>query len=337
MGGQDRSGPGSVAVLAGGIGGAKLADGLQAVLAPGALAVIVNTGDDLVLHGLHVSPDLDTVMYTLAGEANPETGWGLRDESWSAQAMLERYGAETWFRLGDRDLATHVLRTNRLAAGASLTQTTADLAAALDVPSRILPMSDTPVRTRLRTDAGWLDFQDYFVRRGHSDDVREVAVEGAAGARPTTAVLGAIAGAALIAIAPSNPFVSVGPILAVPGILEAIRAASAPVVAVSPIVAGAALRGPADRMLVTLGGEASAAGVARHYAERYPGLLDALVIDRRDQAHAPAIEALGIRVRVAETVMVDGETRVALARQVLTLGKDLAGSWRAPEGGSRGR
>ena len=323
--GHDRSEPMRVAVLGGGVGGAKLADGLQAVLPHGALAVIVNTGDDLVLHGLHVSPDLDTVMYTLAGEANPATGWGLRDETWSAAALLERYGAETWFRLGDRDLATHVVRTARLAGGATLTEATRDLAAALGVPSRVLPMSDAPVRTRLRTDVGWLDFQDYFVRRRHADDVREVVFEGAARARPTTLVLDAIAGAALIAIAPSNPFVSVGTILAVPCILDALLAAPAPVVAVSPIVAGAALRGPADRMFVTLGGEPSALGVARHYVERYPGLVDGLVIDRRDRAQSSAIEALGIRVRAAETVMIDERTRAALAREVLALGERLAG------------
>ena len=323
--GHDRSEPMRVAVLGGGVGGAKLADGLQAVLPHGALAVIVNTGDDLVLHGLHVSPDLDTVMYTLAGMANPETGWGLRDETWSAAALLERYGSDTWFRLGDRDLATHIVRTVRLAGGTTLTEATRDLAAALGVPSRVLPMSDAPVRTRLRTDVGWLDFQDYFVRRRHADDVREVVFDGAARARPTTLVLDAIAGAALIGIAPSNPFVSVGTILAVPGILDALLAAPAPVVAVSPIVAGAALRGPADRMFVTLGGEPSALGVARHYVERYPGLVDGLVIDRRDQAQSPAIEALGIRVRAAETVMIDERTRAALAREVLALGERLAG------------
>jgi len=314
-----------VAVLAGGVGGAKLADGLQAVLPHGALTVIVNTGDDLVLHGLHVSPDLDTVMYTLAGEANPETSWGLRNETWSAAALLERYGEETWFRLGDRDLATHIVRTARLAGGATLTEVTAGAAAALGVSSRILPMTDTTVRTRLRTDAGWLDFQDYFVRRRHADDVREITFEGVADALPTTAVLDAIAGASLVAIAPSNPFVSVGTILAVPGMLAALLAAPAPVVAVSPIVAGAALRGPADRMFVTLGGEPSALGVARHYVERFPGLVDGLVIDRRDQAQVPAIEALGIRVRAAETVMIDERTRAALAREVLALGERLAG------------
>jgi LPPG:FO 2-phospho-L-lactate transferase len=326
LGVHDRSSPVRVAVLAGGVGGAKLADGLQMVLPPGALTVIVNTGDDLVLHGLHVSPDLDTVMYTLAGEANPETGWGLRDETWSAAALLERYGSDTWFRLGDRDLATHIVRTDRLRAGATLTEATRDLAGRLGVPSRVLPMTDAPVRTRLRTDAGWLDFQDYFVRRRHADDVRDVVFDGAADARPTPAVLDAIAGASLIAIAPSNPFVSVGTILAVPGILEAILGAPAPVVAVSPIVAGAALRGPADRMFVTLGGEPSAVGVARHYVERYPGLLDGLVIDQRDEGQAAAIEALGIRVRAAETVMVDEGTRAALAREVLALGARLAGA-----------
>ena len=326
LGGHDRSSPVRVAVLAGGVGGAKLAGGLQAVLPRGTVSVIVNTGDDLVLHGLHVSPDLDTVMYTLAGMANPESGWGLRDETWSAAALLERYGEETWFRLGDRDLAAHIVRTERLARGTTLTEVTADLAAAIGVPSRILPMTDATVRTRLRTDAGWLDFQDYFVRRRHADDVREVAFAGIAEALPTAAVLGAIAGASLIAIAPSNPFVSVGTILAVPGMLAALLAGPAPVVAVSPIVAGAALRGPADRMFVTLGGEPSALGVARHYVDRYPGLLDGLVIDRRDAAQTPSIGALGIRVRATETVMVDEESRATVAREVLAFGNRIAGS-----------
>jgi LPPG:FO 2-phospho-L-lactate transferase len=282
---------------------------------------VVNTGDDLVRHGLHVSPDLDTVMYTLAGIANPEAGWGIRDETWAASAMLERYGAEAWFRLGDRDLATHILRTDRLARGATLTEVTAGLAAALGIPSRILPMADTQVRTRVRTEGGWLEFQDWFVRRRHADDVLGLDFEGVARAQPTAEVLGAICEAKIIAIAPSNPFVSVGTILAVPGMLPALLAAPAPVVAVSPIVAGAAIRGPADRMFVTLGGEPSALGVARHYVERFPGLLDGLLIDGRDESLAPAIESLGLAVAVAQTVMTDTASRASVAREVLRLGE----------------
>ena len=314
-----------VVALAGGVGGAKLARGLQDVLPGGALSVIVNCGDDLVVHGLHVSPDLDTVMYTLAGIANPESGWGVRDDTWQAAGMLERYGTETWFRLGDCDLATHILRTERLRSGASLSEVTRELAEALGVPSRILPMTDAPVRTRVRTDAGWLDFQDWFVRRRHADDVREVRFDGIADAAPTQAVRDALTDADVIAVAPSNPFVSVGTILAVPGMLPALLAAAAPVVAVSPIVAGAALRGPADRMFVTLGGEPSALGVARHYLERHPGLLDGLVIDERDRALAPAIEALGLRVAVTDTIMTDAASRAAVARALLALGERIVG------------
>jgi LPPG:FO 2-phospho-L-lactate transferase len=324
----DSDPPGALRVtaLAGGVGGAKLAAGLQAVLPAGALSIVVNTADDLTVHGLYVSPDLDTVMYTLAGMANPDTGWGLREETWSAAAMLERYGVESWFRLGDGDLATHILRTERMAQGETLSQVTAELARALGVPSQLLPMTDTPVRTRLLTDRGELDFQDYFVRRRHADDVRAVTFRGIASARPPKAVRGAIAEAGLIAIGPSNPFVSVGAILAVPGLLAALVGAPAPVVAVSPIVAGAALRGPADRMFITLGGEPSALGVARHYVERYPGLLDGLVIDEQDADQEPTIRSLGLHVAVTDTVMTDEARRIAVARQVLALGRRIAES-----------
>ena len=325
----------SVVALAGGTGGAKLSHGLQQVLPPGALTVIVNTGDDLSLHGLEISPDLDTVMYTLAGLANPDTGWGLRDETWSAADMLARYGGPTWFRLGDRDLATHVRRTDRLGSGATLTEVTRELCDALGVPSTILPMTDDPVRTRLRTDDGWLDFQDYFVRRRHADDVREIRYDGAESARATPHVLDAIASASLIVLAPSNPFVSIGTILAIPGIVGALGASEASVVAVSPIVAGAALRGPADRMFETLGGDPSALGVARHYAARFPGLVDTLVIDGRDADQAPAIEALGIGARPADTVMVDEAARARLAGEVLSVARERAGSRVPPRAPTR--
>jgi LPPG:FO 2-phospho-L-lactate transferase len=312
-------------VLAGGVGGAKLAHGLalasaaeRAAGAPGLdLTVIVNTGDDLEVHGLLVSPDLDTVMYTLAGLANPDTGWGVTDETWSASAMLERYGAPVWFRLGDRDLATHVERTRRLRAGESLTEATAALTAALGVPARLLPMSDEPVRTEVETADGWLEFQDYFVRRGHRDEVLAVRHRGADSARPTAAVLNALSGAGLIVFAPSNPFVSIGTILAVPGMLDALMASPARVVAVSPIVAGAALRGPADSMLQSLGGEATAAGVAAHYARRYPGLVDAFVLDTADAGAAAEVGSLGMEPMVTGTVMRDERDRQALGAAIL--------------------
>ncbi|MGC8634263.1 MAG: 2-phospho-L-lactate transferase [Candidatus Limnocylindrales bacterium] len=305
-----------VAVLAGGVGGAKLAHGFA--MLPGVeLTVIVNTGDDLELHGLSISPDVDTVLYTLAGLANAETGWGLRDETWSAHAMLARYGAPTWFRLGDRDLATHLVRTRRLRAGATPTDVTGELAQALGVRARVLPMSDRPVRTRVRVADGWLDFQEWFVAHRHADDALEIRFEGIEDARPTERVIAAVGTADLVALAPSNPFVSIGPILALPGMLAALERAPVPVVAVSPIVAGAALKGPADRMLETLGGESSALGVARHYAEHYPGLLDGLAIDRADAVLAPGIEALGIRVLTTHAIMADDEGRARLAREVL--------------------
>ncbi|MGH2467652.1 MAG: 2-phospho-L-lactate transferase [Candidatus Limnocylindrales bacterium] len=308
-----------VAVLCGGVGGAKLAHGLQLGLEPGRLTAIVNTADDLELHGLHISPDLDTVMYTLAGRANRATGWGVRDETWSAADMLARYGQPTWFGLGDRDLATHVVRTSRLREGQRLTEVTTALAAGLGIRTLLLPMSDDRVRTRVRTDVGWLDFQTYFVERGHVDDVRELRFEGLEAAGPTPEVLAAVEEAEVIVLAPSNPFVSLGPILGLPGLAEAVRGARAPVVGVSPIIGGSAVRGPADRMFVTLGGEASALGVARHYAEQFPGLVDGWLIDTVDGAQAPAIEALDLRVRATGTLMASDDDRRRVAAEVLTL------------------
>jgi len=314
-----------VVVLAGGYGGAKLSHGVALAAAareaeeadPLALTVIVNTGDDLELHGLAVSPDLDTVMYTLAGLANAETGWGVRDETWSTSQMLEHYGAETWFGLGDRDMATHVRRTELLRSGLTLTQATAELAERLGAPAHLLPMSNDEVRTQIRTADGWLEFQDYFVRRGQQDTVLEIRRRGIEQARPSAEVLAAIEGAELIVIAPSNPFVSVGTILAVPGLLDALLAAPAPVVAVSPVVGGAALRGPADRMLESLGGTASATGVVAHYRERYPGLVDTFVLDQLDIAEVPALEASGVSVDVLPTVMRSHDDRRVLAGAIL--------------------
>jgi LPPG:FO 2-phospho-L-lactate transferase len=308
-----------VTVLAGGYGGAKLSHGLALIADERDLdlSIVVNTGDDLELHGLAVSPDLDTVMYTLAGLADTTMGWGVRDETWSAAGMLERYGAQTWFRLGDRDLATHIRRTQRLGEGATLTAVAAELANALGVTAHLLPVTDDRLRTRVRTSDGWLDFQDWFVRRHHADLALEIRYEGAQVARPTPEVLAAIGGADLILFAPSNPFVSIGTILAVPGVEEALRSARAPLIAVSPIVGGRALRGPADRMFESLGGEATALGVAALYAERYPGLLDAMVIDLLDRELRPGVEALDLRVLVTQTVMTTDMDRSALATTIL--------------------
>ena len=302
-----------VTLLAGGVGGSKLADGFQRIVEPGELTVVVNSADDLELFGLEVAPDLDTVLYTLAGIANPDTGWGIAGDTWTALAMLGRYGEPTWFRIGDADLATHVRRTALLRGGATRTQAASDMARALGVPSRVLPMTDDVVRTRLETDAGMLDFQEYFVARRQAPEVRGVRLDGIEGARPSDEVLAALRDTDLIVIAPSNPIVSIGPILSLPGVRDTIASATVPRVAVSPIVAGRALRGPADRMLTSLGHEASALGVARLYI----GLVDAFVLDQADRELATAVEELGMRALVTDTVMVSVDDRAALARRIL--------------------
>ena len=304
-----------VVVLAGGVGGAKLAEGLQAAVAE-RLTVIVNTADDTERHGLLVCPDHDTVLYTLAGLENETFGWGLAGDSWATMAALERYGEPGWFRLGDADLATHIVRTDRLRRGGRLTEVLRGLQRAMGVAPPILPMTDAPVRTRVRTDDGWLDFQDYFVRLRQAPEVREVAFAGIEAARPTAEVEATLAAADVVVIAPSNPIVSIGPILAVPGMTEllaAARARGARFAAVSGIIGGKALKGPADRMLASLGHESSALGVARGYA----GLIDAFVLDAVDADHAGAIEALGVRPLVTDTIMTDDASRARLAREIL--------------------
>ena len=307
-----------VVCLAGGVGGAKLADGLQQIVAPGELTVVVNTADDLEHHGLNVCPDHDTVLYTLAGIADPVQGWGITGETFEVAAQLARLGEETWFRLGDRDIATHLFRTERQRAGARPTEVALELAARLGVRTRILPMTDATVRTRVRTDAGWLDFQDYFVRLHQEPEVREVRFEGVDGATVTPEVREAFRTAEVIVVAPSNPIVSIGPILAVPGLLAEIataRGRGVAAVGVSGIVGGKALRGPADRMLASLGDEPSALGVARRYAA--VGLLDVFVIDRQDEALADTVRALGLEVVVTDTIMTDVASRAALAREMV--------------------
>ena len=308
-----------VTLLAGGTGGAKLAHGFQLVLPAGDLTVIVNVADDTEHHGLLVCPDLDTIMYTLAGIADREQGWGVAGDTFTAMAQLERYGEEAWFRIGDADLATHVRRAHLMADGASLTDATAAMTAALDVASHLVPATNDRLRTRIGTDAGELDFQAYFVQRGQRDEVRGVRFDGAEAARPSPAALVALATAELVVIGPSNPIVSIAPILAVPGMREALVAAPAPRIGVSGIVAGKALRGPADRMLASLGHESSALGVAR----LYEGLIGHFVIDRADEALAPAIEALGMGVSVLPTVMRDDDDRASLAGALLELGEGM--------------
>ena len=310
-----------VTVLAGGFGGARMAHGFELLGERVELSVIVNTADDLELHGLSISPDLDTVMYTLAGLANDQTGWGVRDETWSASAMLERYGEPSWFRLGDRDLATHLVRTAWLRKGERLTQVTEYMRRELGVRARLLPMSDQPVRTRLRTALGWLDFQDYFVRRSHADEVLEVSFDGIANAHATAEVVGAVVSADLVVIAPSNPYVSVAPILSLPGLLEALRSSQAQVVAVSPIVAGQAVRGPAAQMLSSIGGlPPTCVGIATHYAKGYPGLVDVLVLDHADADQAEAVAREGARPLVTRTLIGDDDDRRRLAQELLALG-----------------
>ncbi len=310
-----------VVELAGGVGGARLADGLQANLGA-ELTVVVNTGDDLVRHGLAVWPDHDTVAYTLAGLDDAERGWGMAGESWTVMERLAELGDEPWFRLGDRDLATHLWRTDRLRAGARPTDVARDLAHRLGIAATILPMTDDEVRTDVRTDEGWLEFQEYFVHRHQAPEVREVRFRGAGEASPTEEVLAALEAAELIVIAPSNPIVSVGPILAVAGLRTAIQTArrhGTPVVAVSGIVAGRALKGPADRMLASLGHDASALGVARLYAE----IADGFVLDTVDAALDSAIEAIGPATHVTDTIMVDDAARARLAAEVVAFGRSL--------------
>ncbi len=301
----------NIVALAGGVGGAKLAHGLAQVLPATDLTLILNTGDDFTHLGLHISPDVDTVMYTLAGLANPITGWGRHDETWRVLEQVALLGGPTWFNLGDADLGLHLTRTHWLQQGESLTQVTARLAQALGVGPRLLPMSDDPVRTTLLTDEGELAFQDYFVRRRCEPVVRAIHFAGAAQAKPSPAVQAALAEATHLIFCPSNPFLSLDPILAVPGVRAAMAAKK--VLAVSPIVGGTALKGPAAKLLRELGLPVTSVSVAQHYAD----LLSALVLDHADAALAPAIEALGIRAYVTETIMHTPADRATLAARVL--------------------
>jgi len=312
-----------VLALSGGVGGAKLALGLSRVLAPEALVVVANTGDDFEHLGLSISPDIDTLTYVLAGLDDAQRGWGRADETWHFMAALEGLGGETWFRLGDRDLALHVERTRLLRAGMTLGGVTEAFRRRLGIGPCILPMSDDAVRTRVLTaEEGWLDFQHWFVRLQCRPSVREIVFDGAAAARPHPEVLAALADPTLraVVICPSNPFISVGPILALPGMRAALAACPAPVIAVSPIIGGQAVKGPTAKMFAELGhGTPTAAGVAAHYG----ALLDGYVMDRRDAAEAARVK--GTRIALAQTLMTSLEDRVALARAVL----DLADSLRA--------
>ncbi|HSI01249.1 MAG TPA: 2-phospho-L-lactate transferase [Reyranella sp.] len=313
---------GKILALAGGVGGAKLALGLAGVLPAGSLTVAVNTADDFEHLGFSICPDLDTVMYTLAGVANPETGWGRRDESWTVMEALGVLGGETWFRLGDKDFATHIERTRRLRAGESLSSVMRDLAVRLGVKPALVPMSDDPVRTMVTTtDRGELAFQDWFVRLRCEPVVTSVRFAGVEVARPAPALV-ETAGLRGLVVCPSNPFVSVAPILAVPGVRAAFEQMKAPRVAVTPIVGGQAIKGPAAKMLAELGHDVSALGVARSYKD----WVDGFVLDAQDAALAPAIEALGLKVRIADTMMRNDDDKRRLAAEVLDFVDELAKS-----------
>jgi LPPG:FO 2-phospho-L-lactate transferase len=304
-----------ICVLAGGVGAAKFLAGLQQVVEPGEITAIVNVADDFVLHGLHISPDLDTVTYTLAGAVNPETGWGLAGETWAAMEALERLGGVTWFRLGDKDLATHLYRTQRLADGAPLHTVAAELATAQGVGVQVLPVTNQPLRTMV-TLAGSgeeIEFQEYFVHRQHGVAASAVRFAGDEAATPAPGVAEALGRAETIVVAPSNPIVSIGPVLAVPGVRQALRGRRERTVGVSPIVGGRALKGPADRLLQELGHESSVVGVARLYRD----LCATLVVDEVDADLAADVEAEGVRCLVAPTIMSDAARSAELARRTM--------------------
>ena len=307
-----------ITVLAGGVGAAKFLRGLIDVVDPASITVIGNTADDEEFLGLHVSPDLDTVVYTLTDNVHPEQGWGLAAETFAVLEQAKRLGEETWFTLGDRDIATHLLRTRLLRAGRTLSQATEAVARAFGLPCRLLPMSDDRVRTVVITADGEISFQEYFVKRRFQDEVRAVRFDGVERARPAPGVLDAIAQAEAVIVAPSNPIVSIGPLLAVPGVREALRETKAPVAAVSPIVGGQAIKGPADKMLASLGHEVSAAGIAKLYAD----FLDVLVLDEQDAALAGAVESAGVRPVVTDTIMRDAASRRSLAEATLRAARE---------------
>lgn len=308
---------GNIVALSGGVGGAKLAVGLANELPPGRLTIVANTGDDFEYLGLHVSPDIDSLIYALAGVNNPETGWGRDGESWAFMAELERLGVESWFRLGDRDLAVHVYRTSCLASGRSLSSITEDLRGKFGVEPRLVPMSNDAVHTLVETDEGSLAFQDYFVRRQCKPRVTGISFAGADGASPAPCLLEALSDPALagIVICPSNPWLSIDPILSLPGVAATIGSSPAPVVAVTPVIQGRSIKGPTGKIMADLGIPVSAASVARHYG----AVIDAFLLDSRDQALAAGIARTGVVVETADTLMRTTADKNALARRVLQL------------------
>lgn len=312
-----------VLALSGGVGGAKLSLGLADVLPPGDLHLLINTGDDFNHLGLHICPDIDTHLYTLAGLSNQSLGWGVAGETWHTMEALEQLGGDTWFRLGDRDLATHLWRTQQLNTGQGLATITGELARRMGIASHIHPMSEDSVRTLVHAEQGDLPFQHYFVRDQCQPAVTGFSFDGISVARPNSRVLELLARSAVsnIVICPSNPFVSIDPILQLPGLWQALRDSPVRVVVICPIVAGLAIKGPTAKMMAELGMAVTAEGVARHYCQRYPGLMDCFVIDQSDATLAPAIEELGVEVAITPTIMTSREDKQRLARFTLQLGE----------------
>ncbi|MCH9016621.1 MAG: 2-phospho-L-lactate transferase [Chloroflexi bacterium] len=309
------SGSPAVLALAGGVGGAKLALGLARCLAPGDLVICVNTGDDETFHGLHVSPDLDTMMYTLSGLSNQQTGWGVAGDTFTALEMLGKFGVDTWFNLGDRDLATHIRRTQLLGEGRTLSEVTAELNRSLGVTHQVIPMSDDPVKTVLSTDEGELPMQRYFVGRRAEPKVSGVRYLGAETATAAPGLQSALARAGMLVLCPSNPYLSLGPILALPGVRQRMRAFPGKKVCVSPIVGGDAVKGPAGKIMAELGKEVSCIEIAREYRD----ICDVFVMDDQDRALASEIEEMGITPLVTSTIMENEEDKIALAREILAL------------------
>ncbi|MEP5568359.1 MAG: 2-phospho-L-lactate transferase [Halioglobus sp.] len=315
------AGPNKILALSGGVGGAKLSLGLDRVLPAGDLHVLVNTGDDFEHLGLYISPDVDTLLYTLSGRSNQSLGWGLEGESWNTLDALAGLGGDTWFRLGDRDIATHLIRTSRIAEKAGLATVTAELAQSMDIQSHIHPMTDQPVRTTVHSDEGDLPFQHYFVRRQCEPAVTGFSFKGLDDAQPNVSVMQLLDSEQFrrIVICPSNPFVSIDPILLLPRLWGALRDANAEVILVSPIVAGMAIKGPAAKMMAELDVPVTALGVAQHYADNYPGLVDHFLIDQSDATLAPQISALEMTVHIVPTVMKTLEDKIQLAQTCLAL------------------
>ena len=309
----------SITCLAGGVGAARFLDGLSRVYPPDRITVIVNTGDDLEYLGAYISPDIDILTYTLAGIVDEEKGWGIRGDTYRCMEQLERYSAETWFRVGDRDFATHLLRTAFLQQGFNLSEVTEKIRSALGVKVRILPMSNDRVATKIKTSAGLLEFQEYFVKRKFSDKVEDVTYEGANHAVPPEAVLSSLKTSEAIILCPSNPILSIGPILAIPGIREALGRARGKIVGISPIVGGKALKGPLDRVMADLGLEVSPYGVAK----LYQGVLDGFVIDEADKHLSPRIQRLGMKVVATRTVMNEPEAKTRLAEETVKLAESI--------------